>query len=385
MSFINYIKKEVYLFFLFFLYLLFYSQNFYSHGVVYIYTHDFDLSWANTKISDGHYIHEIRDGLRRLGYTPEFTNCLDGLKDFDKLVLLSVVGPWAINHIKKYPKEKIIAFLWEPPVFALDNYEENFINLFSKVYTWNNSLVDNMRLFQFYYPECFPMIDQIVPFNEKKLCVMMNINKDSSHKDSLYGERRKVIQFFENNHAQDFDLYGNGWRGLGLKTYKGFVGYQKLIENYSWTMSKNDYIKQYRFCFAYESMRNVNGYITEKIFNVFSAGCVPIYLGAENITDYIPKNCFIDRRDFLGDEQLYQFLKNMKEDEYQIYINNIKSFLDSDAALIFSHEYFVDIFLSAVEPEYDKHIVLTQQYIASIESLYKFLGKYNFNLYTGVI
>ncbi|KKP27048.1 MAG: hypothetical protein UR12_C0033G0003 [candidate division TM6 bacterium GW2011_GWF2_30_66] len=341
--------------------LFFCGSRILSKGIVYIYTVDCNLEWASTQQSKGHYIHEIRDGLKRLGYAPIFTRTLDGLGDFDKLVLLSVVGPWAINSIKKYPKEKVIAFLWEPPVFAPDNYEENFFNLFSKVYTWDDSLVDNVKFFHYYYPDCFFMIDKIVPFNEKKLCVMMNANKDSSHKYSLYGERRKVIQFFEYNHSQDFDLYGSWW--TGLKNYRGYVN------------SKVDCMKNYRFCYAYENMCNVKGYVTEKIFNAFTAGCVPIYWGADNITDYIPKNCFIDRRDFTSDEQLYQFLKNMTEGEYQVYINDIKCFLNSDLALVFSHEHFVDIFLNGIEPGYDKTIALTVQYRNVLERLYKYLGK----------
>ena len=36
----------------------------------------------------------------------------------------------------------------------------------------------------------------------------------------------------------------------------------------------------------------VKGYITEKIFDSFFAGVVPIYWGAENITDYVPKSLY---------------------------------------------------------------------------------------------
>ena len=45
-------------------------------------------------------------------------------------------------------------------------------------------------------------------------------------------------------------------------------------------------------------MRDVLGYITEKIFDSFAAWCVPVYWGASNVTDYIPEGCFIDRRKF---------------------------------------------------------------------------------------
>jgi hypothetical protein len=338
----NFIRQVRLLIFFSLFWLALYSSDTLSRGKVYLYTHDASLEWANKKSSQGYYMHEFRDALKRLGYTPIWTNKLDGLKDFDKLVILSSVGLDVGNCIKKYSKEKIIIFLWEPPTVREDNYNNNFYRFFSKIYTWDDSLVDNKQFFHFYYPEYSPIIGEIVPFREKKLCVMMNNNKDSSHKYSLYGERKKIIYFFENNYSEDFDLYGSGWNGLGLKNYKGYADSNK-IDNHYWSVSKVDCINKYCFCYAYENMCNIKGYITEKILNVFSAGCVPIYWGAENITDYIPKNCFIDRRDFSSDEQLYKFLKNMKEKEYQIYINNIKFFLDSPAALIFSTERLYNI------------------------------------------
>ena len=60
------------------------------------------------------------------------------------------------------------------------------------------------------------------------------------------------------------------------------------------------------------------GYITEKIFGAFAAGCVPsIYYGAPNIETYIPKDCFINYLDFQTPEELYNFMVNMPEDVYE--------------------------------------------------------------------
>ncbi|KAB7887432.1 hypothetical protein GBG19_10625 [Poseidonibacter ostreae] len=67
---------------------------------------------------------------------------------------------------------------------------------------------------------------------------------------------------------------------------------------------------------CYENARDIPGYITEKIFDSFFAGCVPVYLGADNITEHIPKECFIDKREFDTYEKLYKYLKNMSDEEY---------------------------------------------------------------------
>ena len=95
----------------------------------------------------------------------------------------------------------------------------------------------------------------------------------------------------------------------------------------------------------------LKGYITEKIFGCFAAGCVPIYLGATNVEEYIPKDCFIDFRDFTSYEHLYQFIKNMPKSVYEEYIANIRKFLKSEEAQMFSPQYFNEIMKEAVVQE----------------------------------
>src|SRR5207244_2755686 len=110
-----------------------------------------------------------------------------------------------------------------------------------------------------------------------------------------------------------------------------------------WPVQKN-----YKFCFCYENMGEQEGYITEKIFDSFTAGCVPIYLGATNITSYIPKECFIDRRDFASESDLYDFLKSIDRGTYNGYLKAIRSFLESQPAQSFSIEQFVNYVLGGI-------------------------------------
>ena len=77
-------------------------------------------------------------------------------------------------------------------------------------------------------------------------------------------------------------------------------------------------------------------------------GCVPIYWGAQNITDYIPSNTFIDKRNFKTYEELYAYIKNMPIHEYLNYLNNIENFLKSDKFYLFSIEYFTDTLIKEI-------------------------------------
>jgi hypothetical protein len=198
------------------------------------------------------------------------------------------------------PKSKSILFMWEPPNGLPHLHSKIYLNRFRKIYTYDDSLVDGKRFFKLYYPVMFPMIQNVPHFKEKKLLAFVFSNKTSSEgiPNDLYPERKKLIEFFEEKPEGEFEFYGLGWEQFGYKNYKGMAE------------SKLEVIKNFKFTVAYENSQHL-GYITEKIFNCFEAGSVPIYWGAPNILSYIPKNCFIDRRDFSSNEELYLFLKKM--------------------------------------------------------------------------
>lgn len=75
-------------------------------------------------------------------------------------------------------------------------------------------------------------------------------------------------------------------------------------------MDKIAVLKNDQFCVCYENTKDVRGYVSEKIFDCFKAGVVPVYLGASNICEYVPKSSFVDRRDFASDQEVYDFLKS---------------------------------------------------------------------------
>ena len=71
-------------------------------------------------------------------------------------------------------------------------------------------------------------------------------------------------------------------------------------------------------------------------------GCIPVYLGSSNITEYIPQNCFIDRRNFTNNQELLNYLKNFKEEDYNDMQDNINNFLKVQTNQIFSVEFFAN-------------------------------------------
>jgi len=96
-------------------------------------------------------------------------------------------------------------------------------------------------------------------------------------------------------------------------------------------------------------MLELPGYITDKIFDCFFVGTIPIYLGAPDIAEYIPRNCFIDMRDFKSYEELRMFLKSLPESEIKTYKENGLRFLESEQYKLFTKEHFARIFVEACE------------------------------------
>jgi glycosyltransferase involved in cell wall biosynthesis len=281
---------------------------------------------------------DVMDRLRKVardaGYELLLAHDLSSLQDFERLIVFDVFLDQQ-KDLARYPQEKKVLFLWEPPSVIPENYRVENHRDFSKIFTWHDGLVDNEKYFKFYYPVLHPMIDTPIDFHAKNLCTMIACNKYSSQPGELYSERLNLIHFFEYGRHPGFTLYGKFWP----ERYRVYGG---SIEK------KVDILKNFRFCFAYENIRGIPGYVTEKIFDCFRAGTVPIYWGAPNISHTIPKNCFISREDFPDNASLYAYLATMEEERYLSYLENIRAFLLSKEAQKYSQEHFISLFMQLI-------------------------------------
>lgn len=266
-----------------------------------------------------------------------FLNQVKLPKEVDKIIFFNLTSKVARRYdLSRLPKEKLVLFMWEPKTVLRRMYQPKIQNRFSHIYTWDDSLIDGKTHFKFHYPVLCPMLAEIPSFEEKKLCTLVASNLNSNYENELYSQRKVAIGFFEKIGEAGFEFYGRKWDPSEYKSYRGPIA------------DKLGTIKNYRFSICYENTHGTQGYVTEKIFDCFAAGNVPVYWGASNIEEYIPKDCFIDRRSFATMEELYAFLKGMKKEEYDGYIARIKVFLNSDAAQRFALAELEEVFYQAV-------------------------------------
>ncbi|MGE0206440.1 MAG: glycosyltransferase family 10 [Candidatus Babeliales bacterium] len=306
--------------------------------------------------------YDFAQAIKNLGYHP---SCLE-LSDYndDNCIGAFFLNTPNVDLLPKTLQEKSIFGVFEPPLIAPGMYSFDYRPYCKKILYLSDAMIDNDKALKFFYPQPSLEIEKDIPsFDQKKLCTMIVSYKMSGGVGQLYSARREVINFFEkkSKRRKKFDFYGEGgWPASQFKTFKGKVPHKRPV------------LKNYKFCICYENCNNVPGYITEKIFDCLVSGCVPVYWGAENITDCVWPSCFIDRRKFKNNRELYKFMKKMKKEEYDQYIKNIKAYLKSEMAFLFSTEYFIDTVLSLTIPDYKRELIFTPEQIAMLEKAYSY-------------
>lgn len=284
----------------------------------------------------------------------------DNLDKFDAIVFFdhpTLLNPYFRKLRKRSGKKPLLYLvLAENPANRPDNYWKSNHDDFDKVFTWAADLVDGKKYIQCFLPNRVPRPFKIEQASKSGFCVTIASQKYSAHSAELYSERVRAIRWFEENHPEDFDLYGTLWDKWWFKgrlsrfnlilspLYRQFHGTCSCRRFPSWRGAvprKRDVLRKYRFSVCYENAV-FPGYITEKPFDCWFAGCVPVYLGAPDVSRLIPRGTYIDKRDFCGYPELYRYMKTMSDTEYDGYRASIESFVNSDAIYPFSAEGFAD-------------------------------------------
>jgi hypothetical protein len=146
----------------------------------------------------------------------------------------------------------------------------------------------------------------------------------------------KLIQAF--SARPDFDLYGEGWQqrhpavdvqlhAAAHRAYRGPVN------------DKLSLLARYRFALVVENS-GFPGYISEKLFDPLYARCIPVYVGAPDVAQYVPPSAFVDAGQFPTYAALEQFLRAMTEEEAVRYIDAAHQFLASPSFERFCSDHF---------------------------------------------
>lgn len=254
--------------------------------------------------------------------------------------------------------KKSYLIIFESELIKPENWDTEKHSYFNKIFTWNDEYVDNKKYFKVNFSHKIPRNFRIDTLKRPGFCTLIACNKSNKHRNELYSERIKAVQWFEKNQPNDFEFYGINWNKF-KKPFERLNRYKLLQELFTIrfdsykgvVISKFETMSKYKFAICYENAKGIPGYITEKIFDCFFAGTIPVYWGAPNVSDFIPENCFIDIRKYKNYDELYNYMKNMSEKEYTNYIRSIEEYVNSDKIYPFSAECFAEVILKNISQE----------------------------------
>lgn len=209
-----------------------------------------------------------------------------------------------------------------------------------------------VELEHFCWPQSFDQVNAAMWAREdRKFLLMMNANKlPRLGVNELYTERLRAVEYFQR--FDEVDLYGRNWDKGPTRVGKTRTPYalrrvgsrfaalkQSILPDplyvaarRAWrgaAPSKSETFSQYRFALCFENSK-LKGWITEKMFDCFFAGTIPVYWGAPEILDWVPAECFVDMRDFTDYGELRSFLKGLSAGEMTHYREAARDYLASD-------------------------------------------------------
>lgn len=276
-----------------------------------------------------------------------------------------VVFEFHLNAQRELPaRTPCYTFLYEDALVRPLNADKARLMQYRKVFSWNETLIDGEHCLRLDYPNDLGVREVPGWHGRPLFCVLIASNKALRHPDprALHGKRIEVIRHFE-AHAPDlFSLYGQGWDMPAVQpgawgriakrlhewgrrwrpddkpfpSYRGKVG------------KKAEVLDRARFCIAYENSRGSPGYLTEKIFDCFTSGCVPVYIGTPHAEPAIPPACFIDGDRFASPAALLDFLRSVTEAQFATYQQAMRDFLLSPACARFSNAQFCERIVSTI-------------------------------------
>lgn len=195
--------------------------------------------------------------------------------------------------------------------YKMINKYGNFGNENFKIYIYNhfNKIIQNEKYIVI--PLIFLQVEYFinnyinikpttyVPFNNKKFCLQVSFSKNE--------QTRNITN-------QTLNVLSNIGQVDNISNYK------ELLHDKSCYHSNEllNLFQSYKFILCFENSLS-DGYITEKIFNVFFSRTIPIYFGPNDKKYYFNKDSYLDMNDN-SIEQKIRTLNN-NENEYNNIIN----------------------------------------------------------------
>jgi hypothetical protein len=212
------------------------------------------------------------------------------------------VGRTHYEHFRKFGR-------YDNPMINIyiynDESEPKILHQFDKEVLVIPIIYQRIQFFNWFQPK----ID-LIPWTQRKFCLFTSRNQINHNKELVLHEICELgkVDFIETYKISTSSCYHS----------------DTLLQIFS----------KYKFIICFENSKT-DGYITEKIFNAYMAGCIPIYDGAPNIGKYLEPETFLHY-----DENLLSNIEMIDQEKYN-QIQSLKKAKDLDFSVL--NDYFIKI------------------------------------------
>jgi alpha(1,3/1,4) fucosyltransferase len=255
-----------------------------------------------------------------------------------------------LDQVSDMRQVNCIGFIiFEPPLIAPHLYAAlpQLTRQFERVYVHNihgdgYSLkeVDVSRLRKLFWPQPFEQVHEAWARTDRmnKAVVIAGRHTARQRRPEYYSKRIEAMT--ELARLDAVDLYGRGWSQLwsaqtiSWPYLRNFMTLKSIYRGPC--RSKMEVLGSYNFSLCLENMP-MQGYITEKIFDCFYAGTIPMYLGAPDIERLVPPESYIDIRNFDGWRDLWKHASHLSEKQMLAMRECGRDFISSDEGKKYVH------------------------------------------------
>ena len=248
------------------------------------------------------------------------------------------MGWYSIRNPK--PGDNILVV--EPRCVLERDYRIDFVRRFRHIFTWAHKAFPQPKLknkiVPINHPSCAYLLNKKnigndwLPWNRRsnEIVIVAN-NKSSQHNSELYSLRKQLADLFSRNKTFKVSWYGQ----IPMKNTSYYKGNIK---------SKHQILKRAKFSICTENSYHPvfsHNYFTEKMPEVWAAGCIPLYMGCYNINRFgFPENSYIDLRRYvkiqngraaakgkytIAINKLMQVMTACNKHKYTKFVNSVKN------------------------------------------------------------
>ncbi len=240
--------------------------------------------------------------------------------------------------------------IFEPPLVARKLYKALPLisRHFSRIYLHNThgdgyslDSVDTAKLHKLYWPLPYDDVIENYWSNTDRLSRLVVINGNHNPlmrlefgSGELYSTRITAMAALAKLDA--VHLYGRAWdqwwhpRSMWLPYWRNRKALMAIYKG--GCRSKYEVLSRYRFCLCIENIA-MDGYVTEKIFDCLYAGTIPVYWGARDIEKYVPKETYIDGRQFGSWEEMWFAVRQLSPGQVAAMKEAGRAFFKSEAGM----------------------------------------------------